>query len=262
MSTLLDIQEAFRAGVLGESDALARSFIVEDEVPSDRRISIYRNNTLISLSKSLGACYPIVERLVGERFFDFVAQSYVKANPPEVPQLLAYGDGFGAFLDDFEAAQSVPYLGDVARLEWARNQALFADDAPVVSVANLQTVPADRYGRLRFRLHPSVRIVQSRWPVQSIWQVNQREDVAPVDLNQGGETVLVMRPGLKVVAHILTNGDQSFLTALSSGSPLEDAAEHALEADSEFDLQQALVAHLQRGTFCAVSLDQDLGTAK
>ena len=262
MSTLLDIQEAFRVGVLGDNDLPARGFIVEDEISSDRRVGIYRNNTLISLSKALAACYPVVERLVGERFFDHAARAFVKGHPPRQPQLLAYGGGFAAFLDGFAPARSVPYLGDVARLEWARNEALFADEAPLVDIAALQRVPADRYGALRFRLHPSVRIVRSSWPVQSIWQVNQADEVEPVDLDQGGETVLVMRPASKVVSHGLTAGDDTLLMAIAGGATLEEAAVKAAEIDERFDLQHALVAHLQRGTFSAVSLETNRGTAE
>ncbi len=262
MSTLLDIQEAFRAGVLGDDDLPARGFIVEDEISSDRRVGIYRNNTLISLSKALAACYPVVERLVGERFFDQAARAFVKAHPPLQPQLLAYGGGFGTFLDGFEPARSVPYLGDVARLEWARNEALFAEEAPIVDIAALQRVPADQYGALCFRPHPSVRIVRSRWPVQSIWQVNQADEVKPVDLDRGGETVLVMRPTSQVVSQILTAGEDALLAAIASGATLEEAAVRAAETDAQFDLQHALVAHLQRGTFCTVSLETDRGTAE
>lgn len=259
MSTLLDIQDAFRIGVLGDDDGPARGFIVEDEISADRRVGIYRNNTLISLSKSLAACYPVVERLVGERFFDHAARIFVKIHPPTQPQLLAYGNGFGAFLDDFEPARSVPYVGDVARLEWARNEALFADEAPVVSIASLQAIPIERYGDLRFRLHPSARIVSSRWPVQAIWQANQLDDVPPVDIEHGGETVLILRPGAQIESQLLSIGERAMFLAIDARNTLEQAAMIAVDEDCDFDLQEALVGHLQRGTFTSVSLDNPPG---
>lgn len=251
---LRDLQSAFLEGVFGDANEAALGAIDDDEIGAKRRFSIYRDNTFISLRKVLSACFPAVERLVGERFFAYSAREFVKDHPPRVPQMLAYGDTFPGFLDRFPPAASVPYLGDVARLEWARNEALFAADAPTLGAEALKAYPTEQYGDLRFYLHPTVRRVTSRYPIQSIWQANQQDKVARVDVNGGGEQVLVLRPSHKVIAIAIEPGDNALLASLGRGDSLDVAAERALGIDGGFDLQAALVAHLKRGSFSGVNL--------
>lgn len=255
---LRDLQHAFRRGVLsGEDNPDALTYIAPDHIGPGQRFGIYRNNTTASLIGVLMAAYPVVTRLVGEQFFRHAARAYVRANPPLAPQLLAYGDDFSTFLDGFEPAQSVPYLSDVARLEWARQQAYFSADSTPLSPQSLQAVPADAYAGLVFILHPSVRLVASRFPVQRIWEVNQAagDSVERVDLKSGPERVLVLRPLRTVLARLLSSGDFALVTAIGSGASLSQAAGDALAAEPSFDLQGALAAHLQHGTFSNYRLE-------
>lgn len=253
---LRELQEGFRRSVLEGDDGRLKTIIAGDGVGPDRRLAIYRNNTFGSLIGVLAAAFPVVARLVGDRFFRFAAREYIAAHPPHVPQLLAYGDAFADFLDTFPAAATVPYLGDVARLEWARNEALFAADADPLDPAALECIPADRYAELRFVLHPAVRLVTSRFPVLAIWQANQahNETVPPVARDAGGQHVLVSRPGLRVDNRTVGAGEFALLTCLSRGAMLAEAAEEATALESGLDLQIALASHFRLGTFCDVTL--------
>jgi hypothetical protein len=252
---LREMQQAFLNGVFAGDKACALDHIVDDgQIGAARRFSIYHDNAFISLGKTLAVHFPVIERLVGEAFFRYAAHEYIRAHPPRVPQLLAYGDGFAEFIGAFEPARSVPYLGDVARLEWARNEALFAADAPPINADALRAYPADRYGDLKFELHPTVRWVGSPWPIQTIWQANQEETVPRVDVHAGGETALVLRPGHKVINVAITAGDAAMMEALKAGRTLEEAADVGTGIDTGFDLQAALVGHLKRGTFISATL--------
>ncbi len=59
-----------------------------------------------------------VERLVGEDFFDRMAVAFARAAPPEAPQLDEYGSGFAGFVKDFPGTEQLPYLAELARLDW------------------------------------------------------------------------------------------------------------------------------------------------
>ena len=254
---LRDIQQAFRRGVLsGDDDPEALGLIVPDHIPPDRRFGIYRNNTVASLIGVLIAAFPVTVRLVGDQFFRHAARAYVRANPPLAPQLLAYGSDFPGFLAAFEPARGLPYLPDVARLEWLRQEAYFAADAVPLSPASLQAVPAQAYAGLVFVLHPSARPTASRFPVLRIWEANQpqHDTVEPVDLSIGGERLLVLRPRHAVVIHRLSAGDYALVTAIAGGASLSQAAGDAMAAEPAFDLQAALAGHLQHGTFSSYRL--------
>lgn len=252
---LHEMQQAFLDGVFrGDKSAVLDHIVDDGVIGAARRFSIYNDNAYISLSKTLAVHFPVVERLVGEAFFRYAAHEYIKAHPPRVPQLLAYGDRFPGFIAAFEPAQSVPYLADVAGLEWARNAALFAADAAPVNADALRTYPADRYGDLRFDLHPTARWISSPWPIQAIWLANQEETVPRVNIQQGGESVLVVRPGHKVINTAISAGDAALLARLAEGQTLDEATNAALATEPDFDLQGALVGHLKRGTFIGAHL--------
>ena len=252
---LRDLQTRFRVGLLGGDAEPAMASIEQDAITPAQRFGIYRNNVLGSLAGALAAAFPVVERLVGQRFFRAAARAFVQQSPPSVPQLLAYGEGFPAFLEAFPAAASVPYLGDVGRLEWARVEAMFAADAAPLDPAALTSVPPEALAELRFTAHPATRLVGStRFPIHTIWLVNQPEnpDARPVNPALGPQAALVTRPGLALETVAVTPGDAAFVEALLRHDPLGEAAEAALTSEPGFDLQTALAAHLKRGTFSLI----------
>jgi hypothetical protein len=202
--------------------------------PALRRFAVYRNNRMAGLAENLEAAFPAVRRLVGEAFFAATASAYVTQQPPRSPVLLLYGESFGDFLDGFPPAAGVPYLGDVARLEWARRFACHAADAIPLPVASLAEVPEAALPALRFTLHPSLRLVTSRWPVASLWAATAEVDMAR------GEDVAVLRPELTVEVRVLPPSGLTFIAALAGGATLGVAAEVALAAAPDGDL----AAHL------------------
>jgi len=235
------------AGLAGE--ARVDAFLA---TPLDRaRFAVHRNNTLASLELVLGATFPVVRRLVGDAFFRKATWDFIRAHPPAVARLHAYGGGFGPFLAAYAPAASEPYLGDVAALEWARTEAYFAADAPALAPAALEGIAEEDYAALRFALHPSARLVCSDFPVLTIWRTNQPEekDPAPPDVESGGDRVLVHRPGLTVEAVALSPGDATLLAAMMAGDTLVEAAEAAARVEPGLDLESALAAHLAGGTF-------------
>ena len=128
MLALPELQRAFAAAILADETATLSPLVRADGIAPERRIQVYRNNSLITLAEALKATFPVVCRLVDERFFDYAARAFIRAHPPRQPRLADYGEEFADFLAGFEPARSLPYLPDVARLEWAINLAYHAAD--------------------------------------------------------------------------------------------------------------------------------------
>ncbi len=128
-----------------------------------RRFGVYRNNVIVSLVGALGDTFPVVKQLVGDEFFAAMAGVHVRAHPPTSPVLAHYGEGFADWLASFAPAQSLPYLPDMARLEFARLKALHAADAEPIAAAVVAQALADPEALtgLRFRWHPSLSVLES-----------------------------------------------------------------------------------------------------
>jgi hypothetical protein len=86
--------------------------------------------------------------------------------------------------------------------------------------------------------------------VHDLWQQAQDGRIdAPIRCDQ---QVLVLRPGLTVKHLPLAPADAALLEALHAGETFATAADAALAAEADCDLQQLLLGHLVRGTFAAV----------
>lgn len=211
---------------------------------------------VVSLIDALQSTFPAIHRLVGNDYFAAAARAYIEAHPPDSPVLLRYGRDFGGFIDKLPSASGVPYLGDVARLEWARVNALHAPDAEPVSIHKLAGVPETVLESVTLMLHPSLGLVDSRWPVVSLWSACRGDgEAGDVDMD-APEQAVVVRPQLKVDVHSSPAGGGGFLDALSRGSSLGTAAQRATEETAEFDLAAQLQFAFQIGAVVAVNLPE------
>ena len=240
MHRLADLQGAFAAALVDPALPPPAGVRRQAELPQSRRFDVYRNNMMASLIAALESAFPAVRRLVGADFFKATAKIYIRRHPPRSPVLLLYGESFGDFLDGFAPAASVPYLGDVARLEWARLSAYHAADADPLSIGRLAAVPEAVLAATRFCLHPSLRLLRSRFPVASLWAATSGSDpAAEVDMRRG-EAVAVLRPALTVELRLLPPGGYAFMASLAAGRTLGAAADHAVGECPGFDLAEHL----------------------
>ncbi len=251
--SLLELQRHIRAGILGRTPPALLDRIAADRLGAERRLQIYRNNTLISLTEALKTSFPVVTRLVGEKFFGFAADRFIRTHPPTAPLLSRYGAEFPRFLAAFEPAAALAYLPDVARLEWAVNEAYNAPDERPLEAAELAAIPDEHYAALRFSLLASCRFVASPYPIKRIWLANQGDATpATIDLATGGVTLLVMRRGFDVMLVELEAAEFAFLAALDAGKTVEAAFIDAVAQAPGFDLAQTLARQLARGSLARV----------
>lgn len=254
MPSLRDLQRSFAAAtVFGDSAALAGLGIVGDGIDAASRLAIYRNNVFGNYRKALAATYPVVRRLVGAPLFDAAIEAFVRAHPSTRGDVNRYGGDLPRFLTAYGPTRKRGYLPDVARLEWAIDQANIAGDAGGLDLALLAGVAADAWNELRFVLHPSARLVVSSYPILHIWQVNQPDSASDetVDLGEGGERLLVLRAAHGVTIERLDAGEHALLAAFGAGATLAAAMQRAESTEATFDLAGTLRRHVEAHTIVA-----------
>lgn len=255
MPSLREVQESFAAAILADDPALT-AHIESGAFPAARHIQVYRNNVFAGLTDALGAIFPVTQKLVGEDFFEYAADGYIRRHPARSGNLHDFGDAFPGFLGNFEPAATLPYLADVAQLEWYWHEAFHAAEAPPFPMERLAAIAPADYAQLRFALHPSARLLDSPWPVLRIWQANQEGETgeSDVDLAEGGVRLLVHRRDLEVVIEPLAPGDHALLAAFRDGLMFGAAADRALAADPACDLPARLRHHLSAATLAGVTI--------
>jgi hypothetical protein len=245
MSSLRELQAGFRAALLHEDARGIGPDILPDGLSAAARIAVYRHHVLTSLSATLASTFPVVCQLVDRRFFAWLANSYVREHPPTGPCLFEYGAGLPAFVERFPACAALPWLADLARLEWALNAAFHAAGAVPMASERLAATPAEMLAGLVVQLDPSVTLLESRWPIDAIWRGNQPgAEPEPVDLESGPVRLEIRRRGDDVVFRALPPDAFEFRRTLAEHAPLERAVEAALAADVSFDLAAEIHAVL------------------
>ena len=246
---LRDLQEAFAAHLLGDDRAELAAEVLGDAIPAAARLRVYRHHVRESLASALAATFPTVQAVVGTEFFRGLARAFIGRSPPSQPVLAEYGAAFPDFVAGYDAARDLPYLADVARLDWALNLAFHAPAGGRLAAADLVAIPADRLPSLRLALAPGAAVVSSPYPLDRIWAASQPG--APADLlhlGGGGAPLLVLRwPGDSAFV-ALSAGEAAFVAGLAAGLSLENAAHRA---DSGFDLSAAFARLLALGAFAA-----------
>lgn len=255
--SLKKIQSIFAQSIYADENAILTK-IKPSTIANNERLQIYKDNVLITLNQNLKAKYEAVCKLVDERFFKYVANEYIKNYHPTSGNLDEYGESFADFLRDFPATKELKYLPDIARLEWALHTAYFAADAEKIDSSALSKINPEQLGELHFTLHPSAQIITSAFPIEKIYLLAMGLSEENIDINSGGENILVVRPEYKIEMMVIDNAEASFLTELESGKNLFQAFEDANAIDNNFDLGMALQKFLGNGVFVEFNVSNSL----
>ncbi|MFO1423313.1 MAG: DNA-binding domain-containing protein [Candidatus Competibacteraceae bacterium] len=257
MLGLRELQLGFAAAVLDGAEGDFDRHVRAAGLSGARRLQVYRNNALLSLTGALEAVYPVARRVVGDGFFQYAAAQYIARHPSRSGDLHAFGEHFPAFLESFAPAADLVYLPDVARLEWAYHRAFHAADHRPLDVAALARVPAERQGDLRFELHPATRLLESAFPILRIWRVNQddHDGDSTVDLSEGGVKLLIVRrQNLEIEFEPLEDGEFALLRALAGDCDFVTACERAMTEQPTLDLPACVQRHVSQGVLVAFHL--------
>lgn len=229
-----------------------------------QRFSVHRNNRMASLVEALASSFAVVQMLVGEAFFQASARAFIRQHPPTSPVLADFGERFADFLAEFPPALELPYLADVARLEWLRQCALYAADACPLPEADLRAliVQPERLAQHRWYLHPALGVLTSPYPVVSIWAAHQHADedqvrhaMRSIHLGDGGnsgaEAALVLRStdGWSAEVVPVSVAQARLVEVLREQGSLAQAVQAALGADPELDVSATLALLWSRGVW-------------
>jgi len=256
MPELLRFQSDFGAALRDRAHTPAAARWLAGEAGKvDHRLAIYRANMVAAADKALSAAYPVIRQVVGTEFFHGLAREHQRGTPSTSGDLTGFGATFDAFLAGFEHTQAMPYLPDLARLEWAAHLAYGAADAPDWGVAALAAIAPERQDAIRFHWSPGLALVRSAFPIARIWTIHQPGFAGEFGVDwERAETALVAREGFAVTVVDCAPADAVFIEASLAGAPLGDAAAAALDHHPDFDLGALLARAIAARLVCGFTL--------
>jgi hypothetical protein len=255
---LRELQSAFAAHVVGGDRADLVMEVLGDSVSAEARLRIHRHHVAHSLGSALAATFATVQALVGDVFFQSMAQRFIGQTLPVQPVLAEYGAGFPAFVAGYEPAASLPYLAEIARLDWALNVAFHSPTGRRLAASDLAGIAAEKLPSLALAFPEGATLIGSCYPLDRIWNAVQPGATADkVDLGDGRADLLVLRRSDDAAFIVLSVGDAAFVAAVIDGMSLEAAAEQASHVDPSFDLSTVFARLLSLEAFAALQQDEE-----
>jgi len=203
--------------------------------------------------RALAITYPTLQALLGEHAFEVLSRRFHRAHPHH---LADWGE-WGEALPDWLAAQAelveLPYLPDVARLDWSCHVSERAADARI-DVASMGLAAAQAPERLRLRLAPDVRMLRSTHPIVPIWWAHHGPTADQASwferANQAMHDgvlahVIVHRQRWRATPVEVTPSTWAFMRAAHAGHSLARALDEV--APMGFDFVQWLPGAIQQG---------------
>lgn len=229
-----------------------------------RGLAAYQANGHALAERALGSAYPVVQQMLGAESFAALARALWHAMPPQCGDVAYWGHALDQFVPSDPQLQNVPYLADVASVEWALHRAAMAADArPNPSSVSLLTTHDPQ--SLRVRLCPALRVLPSVWPVVSLLHAhgaglpahsenhapNLAHAAAAVQARQA-ETAVVWRDGWRPQVRQALPHEAALLQALLRGATLGQA----LDAAPHLDVAAWLGVAVRSGLLCEIELQE------
>lgn len=249
---LLETERCFLAALYDDAEPGPLDAIAGNGLEPAARLRIYRHSCSQTQVDALRTTYPGVLALVGAAFFDQSARGYRQAYPSGSGNLQRLGANFGDYLESLASLVGLPYLPDVARLEWCRQLSAVAGEAPALPPDAVTEQLLRTEASLKLDLQPSVHILDSRHPVLTIWRYTLDPTPEGLQLTGAGEQVVLWREHGEVAMDTPDAASFACIDALSHGKLLASAHAAAQAIDPDFDLSACLVSLAGHGLLVAL----------
>lgn len=205
--------------------------------PGVERLHVYAEGYVTRIQQALAEVYAAVRYVLGERAFRELAEGYAARYPSHDFSLTLAGRHLPEFLNGWPRTAQLPFLPDLARLEWKICQAFHAFEEPPVALSALtQLSPAD-WESARLTFQPSVGVIASAWPILDLWTARAapRESL-DLELTGRPQQVAVFRRGVETHAMPLDAAQYQLLRDLLDGQTLGQACGRLAQEGADLPL--------------------------
>ena len=250
MMHLSQLQSDFQAYLLDANKGAAfKNQIVNDKkVGVKKRLGIYADAYRLRILEALSNSFPILKALLGDDLFEQAARSYIDQYPSTYRNMRWVGDKMAEHLQvNFP---QYPIAAEMATFEWALGLAFDAEDAPILGLQDLASIPLENWAELTFKFQPSVQLFTFKYNVLRVWQALNAEETPP-KVTQIDEPCLVWRKDLNSHYRSLELAElqaiQFVIAGTSFGELCEKLQENATEEQATMQAAQYLAGWLNEG---------------
>lgn len=218
----------------GSPEQFARSIAHNTAAILPKGIQVYRSNLLANASRALDISFPTLAQLLGTEGLHAVAAHYYETHPLLTGDWGEWGEHLAQWLSQQETLQDMPYLADVAQLDWLchRIERAATPEHTAASIAILNAIDGQF-----LHLNPThyVAVVASRFPLLEIWQAHHAKENRETWLAHANQPLpegekqylLISREHWRASPSIISYEMYLFFSSLLQGNSLAHAIHEA-----------------------------------
>lgn len=225
-TTLRDLQRWFAGAILASDAERAAGgpLAPPPRGTGAERLHAYVDGYPARVREALAEAFPAVEHIVGAAAFGELARRYLPDVPAGIYSLADVGSALPAFLATDALGNDLPFLPDLAGLEWAVQGAFHAHLDPPFDAATVAAWTPDDWATARVRFQAGTVCIASPWPIRTLWDARKTpRDEIDVALDDRPEIVVVHRVEHRVACDLVEPEEARVLGRLLSGATLGDA---------------------------------------
>lgn len=248
MPSLHEILSQFTAGINRTSEDILLHIKQTPKLSEKDHFSIYQNSIQGGLQNALIKLFPVCHKLVGNDFFVAMANAYIHSHISKSPDIADYGKHFAKCISEFSPANVLPYLSDVARLEWAWHIAFYARNSGNLDFKKLAECYTNKGEKIIFSLPPNSTLLLSPYPIHLIWKVNQEDYTGEPTVTLENDRkfyLFIWRKNLEMHIDVLTKNEWSILQWIQDKIPLNKLCHNITHSLNDTSLTE-LLPHLVR----------------
>lgn len=192
--------------------------------PGEARLSVYAQGYRERIREALAEAYETIHHVLGESAFRELALAYAQHVPSHDYNLSFAGRHLAAFLAPYPLTKELPFLPDLARLEWKMVEVFHSFEEPSFDPSSVAAFSLEEWSGARLQFQPSVRLMHSAWPIRDIWEARKKpREAVDVDLVNRPHYLLIYRQGLQVQCDLIDPKPYAFLELLLAGKSFGEA---------------------------------------
>ena len=145
-------------------------------VPAEKRLAVYRTNVKGAHLQALDQAFPVTHEVLGPRYWRQLLETELLLFGSRSPDLNRYGDFVPSLVRKAQKSRpelsELPYLGELAVLEWKVHCARIAADDPVFDWESFARLPDEAQAKTRLILSNALTGLRLEYPVDHIWRVH------------------------------------------------------------------------------------------
>lgn len=194
--TLNDLQVCLKSEITSLEDHTPVPFIVKERMDVEDRLAVYSDAYFSRIVEALEIDFEATCKVLGKETFFELVKDYLKEFPSTSTNIDEIGSKLPDFIRKLDPGITIPYLSELAQVEWALIEAFYADDLPLFDPNSLRKVPHASWDKVKLIMDTSVKLIETKWPVHIIWEA-RKSSIVP-EIRQSPGLYLIYRNGYSV----------------------------------------------------------------